>query len=147
MQLYRHESTNPKWNAQLNLAGRTHYVDDETLKFHKSRVLSARHTDQGLLFAIVTSDALDWQGTKRGFRYVIFDLFGTVVGRVELDQAFTTSAAAAKAMWEALNTLDVAAVNLAGLERFREQTKREAAAMLTTIETIADQQLTKEPTP
>ena len=31
------------------MCGRTHYVDDETLHWHKSRVLSSRCTDNGLL--------------------------------------------------------------------------------------------------
>ncbi len=37
MNLYRSESNNPKWNAQSNLSGRTHYVDEDTLRWHKSR--------------------------------------------------------------------------------------------------------------
>ncbi|KAH2035914.1 hypothetical protein KXW51_006159, partial [Aspergillus fumigatus] len=75
--LFRTESHDPKTNAQRNLCGRTHYVDDDNLRFHKSRVISARVVDNGLLFAIVTSDALDFENRKRGFRYVIFDVFGT----------------------------------------------------------------------
>ena len=108
--LYRNESSDPKWSAQRNLMGRTHYVDDETLRWHKSRVLSSRSVANGLLFAIVTSDQLDMRNTKRGFRYVIFDLFGTVVSRVDLEHAFTSSKKATKAMWTALNEID--AVNL-----------------------------------
>lgn len=108
--LYRNESGYPKNNAQRNLQGRTHYVDDDTLRYHHSRVISARHTDGGLLFAIVTSDAKDHQNKSRGFRYVIFDLFGTVVERnpSSVDREFfRTSAQAEKAMWAALNDFDV----------------------------------------
>ena len=117
--LYRNESDYPKANAQVNLAGRTHYVDDATLKGFYSRIISARHTDGGLLFAIVTSDARDYQNKARGFRYVIFDLFGTVVERNpdSVDREyFTSSARAEKAMWEALNAMDAVAITRAAID-------------------------------
>lgn len=115
--LYRNESSDPRTNAQRNLCGRTHYVDDDTLRFHKSRIMSARHIDGGLLFAIVTSDALDYQNRKRGFRYVIFDLFGTVLERTKLEESFRTSEKATKAMWAALNALDAVAITRAAIDR------------------------------
>lgn len=91
------ESSDPKYNAQRNLRGKTHYVDDDTLRFHKSRVLSARNLHNGLLFRIVTSDALDMHNTRRGFRAVVFDVFGTTIDRPKLDEASNTSNAAIKA--------------------------------------------------
>ena len=95
--LYRNESMDPKANAQRNLRGRTHYVDDDTLRFHKARILSARVAANGLLFAIIESMSLDWDGTKRGFRGVIFDIFGNVVGnRADIDHAPRTRAAASR---------------------------------------------------
>ena len=112
MQLFTAQGNSPKVHAQRNLCGRTHYVDDETLRWHKSRVLSARVVDNGLLFAIVTSDALDMHSTKRGYRYVIFDVFGTVLGRPDLEHTFRTSAQATKAMWAALNEIDAKAHTL-----------------------------------
>lgn len=119
MQLYRNESSHPLSNAQRNLCGRTYYVDQDALRYHKSRVLSARTTDNGLLFAIVTSDALDINNTQRGFRYVIFDLFGTVLERPKLDETFRTSRQAENAMWTALNAIDAKAVTLAAIERHK----------------------------
>jgi hypothetical protein len=116
MNFYRNESSNPKHNAQRNLCGRTHYVDDDTLRFHKSRVISARHVGEGLLFAIVTSDSLNYEGTKRGFRYVIFDIFGNVLGRTAIEDAFRKSDQATKAMWAALNAIDAKAVTLAAIK-------------------------------
>jgi hypothetical protein len=119
MNLYRNESSYPKVNAQRNLQGRTHYVDDDTLRFHKSRVLSARCTDGGLLFAIVTSDAADMNNTRRVYRYVIFDVFGTVLDRPNLEDGFKSSARAEKAMWAAINAMDAAAITTAAIERAR----------------------------
>jgi hypothetical protein len=126
MQLYRNESSHPLTNAQRNLCGRTHYVDSDTLRFHKSRVLSSRTTDNGLLFAIITSDALDMNNSRRGCRFVIFDIFGTVLARTDLEGAFRTSTQAEKAMWKALNAIDAKAVTLAAIER---QAKRHADEM------------------
>ena len=136
MNLYRNESSNPKWNAQRNLSGRTHYVDDETLRWHKSRVLSARHADNGLLFAIVTSDALDMNNTKRGFRYVIFDIFGTVLGRVSLEQAFRTSDQASKVMWAELNKIDAKAVTFAAIDKAAGDHQREMYDMREMVEKL-----------
>jgi len=97
VQPFRHESSDPKHNAQRNLNGKTHYVDDDTLRWHKSRVLSALELHGGLLFRIVCSDALDMHNTKRGFRAVVFDVFGTTIDRPTLEEATATKHAAINA--------------------------------------------------
>jgi hypothetical protein len=91
---FRQEQSDPKYNAQRNLNGKTHYVDDDTLRFHKSRVLSSYHLRGGLLFRIITSDALDMHNAKRGFRAVVFDVFGTTIYRPKLEDATKTRDAA-----------------------------------------------------
>lgn len=126
MQIYRNESSLPLHNAQRNLAGRTHYVDTETLRFHKSRVVSARAGTDGLYFWIVTSDALDSNNTRRGFRYVVFDVFGTVVSRHALEDARRTSAQALKDMWKWLETFDAVDHTREALGRWRTSQAREA---------------------
>lgn len=133
MNLYRNESSHPKANAQRNLCGRTHYVDDDTLRFHKSRIISARHTDNGLLFAIVTSDALDYENRRRGFRYVIFDLFGNTLDRPKLEDAYRKSEQATKAMWDSLNAIDAKAVTLAAIDREEKQYLEEMARLRETV--------------
>jgi hypothetical protein len=94
-------------DAQLNLDGRTHYVDDSTLRYFHSRVIYAGDHCHGLIYAIVESIALDHQNRSRGFRFVIFDVFGTVIERASIDDSYRTGAAARKAMYAALDTLDV----------------------------------------
>lgn len=91
------ESSDAKWNAQRNLSGKTHYVDDDTLRWHKSRVLSSGNHAGGLLFRLVCSDAMDMHNTRRGFRVVWFDVFGTCVTRPDLDECKATRKAAEKA--------------------------------------------------
>jgi hypothetical protein len=137
MQLYRTEASDPKTNAQRNLCGKTHYVDDDTLRWHHSRVLSARPMDGGLLFGIVTSDALNFDNTRRGFRYVIFDLFGTVLDRPDLEHAFTSSEKATKAMWAVANAIDAKAVTLAAIEKAANDYAHEMYELRETVERIA----------
>ena len=106
MKRFTHQSSNPKWNAQRSLNGLTHYVEDDTLRFHKSRILSTHILDEGLLFALIESCALNMDNTSRGFRYVIFDVTGTVIGRLTLQETFKTRRQAEKAMWSYVDTLD-----------------------------------------
>jgi hypothetical protein len=135
--LYRNESSDARYNAQKNLQGRTHYVDDDTLRWHKSRVLSSRHTDGGLLFAIVESVALDMHNTKRGVRYVIFDVFGTVVGkRQDLEHCWRRSEQATKAMWAELETLDAKAITLAAIESANKYHALEMEQLAADVEKI-----------
>lgn len=143
MKLYQNDGSSPKFNAQGNLIGRTHYVDDETLRWHKSRIISARCTDGGLLFAIVTSDALDMNNTKRGYRYAIFDLFGTVLGRPTLEESFKSSARAEKAMWAALDAIDAVAVTTAAIERSQEDYAKEMQRLRETVAALVEAGMTK----
>jgi len=107
--LYKPESYRPKFNAQINLEGRNYFATDSTLKCFGSRITSAHETASGLLFYIIESSFLDYNKTKRGFRYAIFDIFGEAVARLPIDDAFKTSEQARKAMWKELNAFDVSA--------------------------------------
>lgn len=139
MRLYCNEGSNPRFNAQRNLDGRTHYVDDNTLRWHKSRVLSARSTDNGLLFAITTSDALDMHNTSRGYRYVIFDLFGHVLSRPDLEHAYKRHEQAQKAMWAALDEIDAVAVTREAIAQAERDYARETAELRSEVDKIANQ--------
>ena len=117
MKLYEDKSDRAKWNAQQNLMGRTHYVDPETLSFHKSRILKTVITDNGLLLGLVESYAANYEDTDRRFRGVIFDIFGTVLFRPGLVDGSTTRRAAEKIMWKALNDLDAIALTLQAIDK------------------------------
>jgi hypothetical protein len=136
MNLYRDESSYAKPNAQRNLCGRTHFVDEATLRFHHSRVVRARVHDRGLLFSVITSDALDYANTKRGFRYSIFDVFGNVVARPELADAFKTSEQASKAMYAVLNCMNAFDVTRAAIESARSGFESELAQLERTVAAI-----------
>jgi hypothetical protein len=124
--LYERKSYNSaKYDAQLNLSGRTHYVDDDTLRFHHARILETRTHDNGLLFSLIESCAKDMHNTSRTFRYVIFDLFGNVIARPDLEDGFNTSLKARKALYEKLNTFDAEQVTNEGFDKWETQHIRE----------------------
>jgi hypothetical protein len=125
MQLYQDRVHDPKFNAQQNLSGRTHYVDDDTLRAFKSRILSTHITDGGLLFSIVESCQGDYEGTFRVFRPVIFNIFGEVVYKPSIDESFKTRKAATEAMWDHINDLNAVSVTKEGIKRAQSQHKRE----------------------
>ena len=103
---YRHESSRPKYDAQINLDGRTHYVDEDTLRGFRSRILSCHIFNDGLTLAIVESVGWKPENPQQNKRFVVFDVFGTVLnGR---DQWHATSKAAERDMREFLNTHDAA---------------------------------------
>ncbi len=137
MNLFREESNDPKTNAQRNLAMRTHYADDDTLRFFYARILSTRVIAGGLLFGLVESVALDPNNSRRGYRAVIFDVFGTVVLRADMESARKTADAARKDL--ANHGLDAIALTRAGIERQRENNARELERLAADVDKIAAQ--------
>lgn len=116
-------------DAQLNLEGRSHYCDDSTMRYFHSKILTSGDHCHGLIYAIVESVALDSDNTRRGYRPVLFDVFGTIIDRVSLDDAYKTSDAARKAMYAALDALDVLAHYREAIDSQRVRLKREMAQM------------------
>jgi len=77
---FNYKSGNPKRNAQINLEGRTHWADDDTLSFFGCRINRAFDDAGGKMFAVCYSQKAgfdDALGRVHGF--AIFDLFGNVV--------------------------------------------------------------------
>jgi len=125
------QSSDPKWNAQRNLQGRTHYVDDDTLKGFQCRILSARNMSDGLVFYLVESvnSRPDHGGYNK--RFVAFDVFGTVLtGR---DEWFRTREQAYKAGMAFLSDFDAEAHTIATLRRNAERAIADANAILATL--------------
>jgi hypothetical protein len=110
---YRCESCDPTRNAQRNLDGRTYYANPDTLKYFKARILASEHHPSGALFCIIESLPMTHRNDKRGFRYRVFDLCGNVIaGKGEtVDQFYSSSAAASKALRAALKEIDPVSVN------------------------------------
>ncbi len=97
MNLYKDESSHALSMAQSNLWGRSHYVDDDTLRYHKSRITHCEILAGGQYLLIVEGYAVDYRNTVRAFRGVIFDTDGQTVYRPKLEEGFSTTAIALKA--------------------------------------------------
>ena len=95
--------------AQSQLQGRTHYTDPDTLRFFHARIVAAQHAADGLLFWIVESCSANHDNTSRGFRPVVFDIFGEVIFRPDLSNLVKTSDKARTLYSDWFETVDLAA--------------------------------------
>jgi hypothetical protein len=121
VQLYRNEYSNAVADARRNLMGRTHYVDPDTMRLHKSRILCARVHADGLLYSITESCAADMNNRKRVFRCVIFDINGTVLYRPSLEDSCSTRDKAEKAMFKVLEGINAFKVTHCALVARKDQ--------------------------
>ena len=78
------------------ICGLSHYVDDSALRYFNSRICDATEIMDGLFFKIVESVALDMHNAERGYRVVVFDVFGAIVERASLDNCYKTRKQAEK---------------------------------------------------
>ncbi len=74
---FQDHSSYPLPRAQRALEGRTHYVEDGTLKYFGARINSCRVSHDGLYLYLLESVAHPSMG--RVHRAVVFDVFGTVL--------------------------------------------------------------------
>lgn len=127
------ESSHPDREAERNLEGRTHYVDRSTRGFFRSRVLSATvHSSMhGLIFSIVESCSANPDRTRRVFRGVVFNIFGTVLYRPALDESQGSTEHAREALYEWLSGFDVVAHYVKVLEARAARLEAEAQALRT----------------
>lgn len=126
--VYREESSYAVSQAQRNLQGRTHYVDDTTMKYFGARINGAHIVDQGLLFALRESVAHPLKG--RVHRFVVFDVFGTVVSeRIGDDVFHKTAEQARKAMWTWLDAFDAVAHTKKAMRELSDRLLKEAKSL------------------
>lgn len=133
VRLFTEHSYNSLRDAQRNLQGRTHYVDADTLKCFRSRVLSTGIEADGLIYWMIESVSLDSEHKSRGFRHVAFDVFGTVLDRVSLDDASKTKQAACKALAKWLESFDVMAHYAKAIESRARNLRREASELVAAL--------------
>lgn len=123
IQKFKHESCYPKNNAQINLKNRNHYVDDDTLRYFKSRILSSDHYADGLLFGLVESFA-DYEG-KRKFRGVVFNIVGHCVYQLSSDESAPNSSWARELMLDFIDDFDAEADALEALNNQKKWMARD----------------------
>lgn len=100
---YRDDSSYALPRAQRALSGRTHYVDDDTMKYFGCRINACRVDFNGLYVWILESVAHPSMG--RVHRFVLFDVFGTVLTE-RLDALRKTRKQAEKDVDAFLGTFD-----------------------------------------
>jgi hypothetical protein len=127
---YNNKSCDPKYNAQRNLEGRTHYVDDGTLRFFKSRVISSGDVADGLLFVLIESTPGISEDASKTKRAIVFDIFGTVVNDRDSKAAWhKTSDKARDAARAFVAEFDAVTHTIQELERKAQRKEEEAAAI------------------
>jgi hypothetical protein len=126
----------PNHEAKEALLGRTHYVTDSTLRYFHARITSARPIMEGLFFEIMESSSKDMHNTARGFRVVVFDVFGETVYRPGIEDMKSTSAAARKT-YKTEFAIDPAAHYAEKLQSRARTLAREAEALTKAAEQVA----------
>lgn len=129
IKLFNQESYNTVRNAQMNLSGKTHYVDPDALRYFHSRITSSSDTENGLIFWIIESSSKNFDNTARGFRFVAFDVFGTVLSRSDLSDMTSTSEKARKQFWAWIEAFDVVGHYKATLKIKAAQAKKDASEL------------------
>lgn len=127
--------------AQRQLSGRTHFADDDSLRYFHSRIVKARVTENGVFFWLIECGALAFENKRRGYRYALFDVFGTCVARPEIADARPTKVGAEKAFLAFYNAFDGRMYYRKALDERAQRMEREAAdsraaaRLLYTVET------------
>jgi hypothetical protein len=98
----------------------------------------SRNSPDGLLFYLVESVALDMNNTRRGYRYAIFNVFGTCLERPSLDESYKTSEQARKALYAVLDTLDAKALTLAAIDEQQRSHAREMESLRIQVSAIGE---------
>lgn len=120
---FRQESYNDKYNAQANLRGRSHFCDDDTLRFFSGRILSAYDHADGRLFVVVHSQRRGFEDYRREFGFAIFDLSGKVISSSA--DKFKTAATARKNCAKALEEIDAHQATLDAIDHVRRWNERD----------------------
>ena len=134
LRIFDDKSYKPQRNAQMNLIGRTHYVDDSTLKYFYARVVASGTECKGLIFWIIESHAVDMNNTQREFRFIVFDVGGHVLERAENGEGYRTRSKARKALDAYLATIDAESLTHIAIEREVSWLKREGEHLKTYME-------------
>lgn len=128
----RDESGYELTRAQRALSGRTHYVDDGTLRYFSARILRCVVSHHGFYCLIQESVAHPEMGRIR--RNVLFDVFGSVVSGREIFHKSTVSADKEFSELCALMDSEFATAALAitlsdNIKRTMDRAKRTAVAL------------------
>ena len=112
-----------KEEAQRQLSGITHYVDDDTLRYFKSRILDVIFSNDGLTLGLVMSQPNYEKNDKREYRAALFNVFGVIREYMEF---YDTKAEAVDALNELRNKTSIKAWIKESAESHKSQAARES---------------------
>ena len=135
----QNSSYKPKYSAQNALAGKSHYVDDGTLRYFNAKVLDAGPILDGLFYYIRESKEHS-NGFDRVHDYKYFDIFGNTVREMdkksERDECYTSAQLAkSEQRWFDVNPIEYYSKKLAE-RKMRKQA--EVAKYETAIDSCID---------
>jgi hypothetical protein len=96
-----------KNHAQNSLNGISHYFEESTIRFFKAKIVKTSVLFDGLVFVSIESSALNFDNTKRGYRFAAFDCFGNVIQKADIEQARASISAANSDLKKWLDSFDV----------------------------------------
>jgi hypothetical protein len=145
MSFYEDKSDNYKYNAQRNLSGKSHYCEDETLRYFARRITYSTAICNGMLFAVIDSHGIEYKNDKRGFFLTIFDPTGTTIDIENVTKktadpakpwdnkriAYPTTQAARKALREIEPKINVVRIVSEAIHNIRYQAKSEIQQLRT----------------
>jgi len=107
----QNSSYKPKYSAQNALAGKSHYVDDQTLRLFNVKVLDAGPILEGLFYFIRESKSNGFDHVERIHDYKYFDIWGNTVREMdkksERNECYSTSQLAkSEQRWFDVNPLE-----------------------------------------
>lgn len=117
----------PLNQAQRNLEGRTHYVDDKTLASFVAKIHGVHVLEEGLLLGIIESVQKGPSAASgRVYRPVFFDVFGNEVARPSLEDSAPDLKKANAMFWQMADDIDIVESTLEGIETKRDNLQKEA---------------------
>lgn len=130
IELYKDRAGMPLNQAQRNLEGRTHYVDDATLRSFVAKIHSVSIMDEGLILGLVESvQAGPNSESGRLYRPVLFDVFGNTIALPDLEHSFKTLKQAQSEFWKAADEVDAVELTIEGLKRKRDTLAADAETL------------------
>lgn len=126
IELFKERTGLPLNQAQRNLSGRTHYVDDSTLKGFGAKVHSVSIMDEGLVLGMLESLQKGFNAADgRVWRPVFFDVFGNVIYRPDIEESFDNQKEAMAEFWKQSNEIDAVQATLDGAKAKQQAMQNE----------------------
>lgn len=137
VELFKERAGMPLNQAQRNLEGKTHYVDDKTLASFKARIHSVSIMDEGLILGMVESiQAGPNEESGRVYRPVFFDVFGNEVYKPSIEESQKSLKSAQAEFWKQAEEIDAVQATIDGLKAKQKALQDEANALGAIIEEL-----------